>query len=170
PSTRAAPTRAPTTERSSSPTTRASASGSCSRARTGSPTPRTSRTSSPDAWARSTSRSAPAGISSPQTTTGGRTPGSPTHRACRHPRTTSTKLSGVYDGPSLKLYVNGALVSSQPWSEQIRSSQTPLQIGGDAIYGQYFKRLIDEVRVYSSALTQAQVQADMNTPIAGGGG
>ena len=31
--------------------------------------------------------------------------------------------------------------------------------------GFYFQGLIDELRVYDSALTQAQIQADMNTPI-----
>jgi hypothetical protein len=41
-----------------------------------------------------------------------------------------------------------------------------LQIGGDSIWGQYFKGLIDEVRVYNAALTAAQIQTDMTTPIA----
>ena len=41
-----------------------------------------------------------------------------------------------------------------------------MQIGGDSIYGQYFQGTIDEVRVYNVALTPAQIQTDMNTPIA----
>src|SRR5207244_3427266 len=41
----------------------------------------------------------------------------------------------------------------------------PLQLGGDSIYGQYFQGLIDEVRVYNTALTAAQIQADLNTPL-----
>ena len=40
-----------------------------------------------------------------------------------------------------------------------------MQIGGDSIYGQYFQGMIDEVRVYNVALTAAQIQSDMNTPI-----
>ena len=33
-------------------------------------------------------------------------------------------------------------------------------------YGEYFKGLIDEVRVYNRALSVlAEIQADMNTPI-----
>ena len=40
-----------------------------------------------------------------------------------------------------------------------------MQIGGDSIYGQYFAGLIDEVRVYNVALTAAQIQTDMNTPV-----
>ena len=46
------------------------------------------------------------------------------------------------------------------------TSTNPLQIGGDSIYGQFFQGTIDEVRVYNVALTAAQIQADMNTPIA----
>ena len=41
-----------------------------------------------------------------------------------------------------------------------------LQIGGDSGVGQYFKGLIDEVRIYNQALSQTQIQTDMNTPVA----
>jgi len=40
-----------------------------------------------------------------------------------------------------------------------------LQIGGDSNYGQYFKGLIDNVRIYNTALTPSQIQTDMNTPV-----
>jgi hypothetical protein len=40
-----------------------------------------------------------------------------------------------------------------------------LQIGGDTIYGQYFAGLIDEVRIYNQALSVAEIQSDMNTPV-----
>ena len=43
----------------------------------------------------------------------------------------------------------------------------PLQIGGDSIYGQYFQGMIDEVRVYNVALTQAQIQADFQRSLVG---
>ncbi len=39
-------------------------------------------------------------------------------------------------------------------------------MGGDSFYGQYFAGLIDEVRIYNGALTAAQIQADMNKPLA----
>jgi len=45
----------------------------------------------------------------------------------------------------------------------------PLQIGGDNFWGQFFAGMIDEVRVYNIALSQAQIQSDMNTPIGVGG-
>jgi glucose/arabinose dehydrogenase/PKD repeat protein len=82
---------------------------------------------------------------------------------------TWTYLATTYDGASIKLYVNGVLVATTVKTGTIQSSTNPLQLGGDSIYGQYFSGLIDEVRVYGSALTQAQVQTDMNTAIGGGG-
>jgi chitodextrinase len=74
-------------------------------------------------------------------------------------------LAATYDGTTLRLYVNGTQVSSVPRTGSIATSSNPLQIGGDGIYGQYFNGLIDEVRVYNVALTQAQIQSDMNSPI-----
>ena len=56
-------------------------------------------------------------------------------------------------------------VSTTARTGTITTSTNPLQIGGDSIYGQYFAGLIDEVRVYNTALTRPQIQADMNTPV-----
>src|SRR5438445_3005298 len=78
---------------------------------------------------------------------------------------TWTHLATTYDGATLQLYVNGVQVSSVAKTGTILTSINPLQLGGDSIYGQYFQGVIDEVRVYNVALTAAQVQADMNTPI-----
>lgn len=81
-----------------------------------------------------------------------------------------THLATTYDGTSQRLYVNGALVSSRAQSGPISTSNNPLEIGGDHIYGLYFAGQIDEVRVYDTALSQAQVQTDMNTAIGGNPG
>jgi concanavalin A-like lectin/glucanase superfamily protein len=40
-----------------------------------------------------------------------------------------------------------------------------LKIGGNAIWGEWFAGLIDEVRIYNRALTPTQLQTDMATPI-----
>ena len=84
------------------------------------------------------------------------------------PVNTWSHLAGTYDGATLRLYVNGALVSSQTQTGTIATSANPLQIGGDSLYGQYFQGAIDEVRVYNRALTQAEIQADMAAPLGGG--
>ncbi len=65
----------------------------------------------------------------------------------------------------MRLYVNGTQVSSLAATGAIASSTNPLTIGSDPIYGQYFSGLIDDVRVYNTALTQAQIQTDMTTPV-----
>ncbi|HVX63177.1 MAG TPA: LamG-like jellyroll fold domain-containing protein, partial [Pirellulales bacterium] len=78
-------------------------------------------------------------------------------------------LTETYDGANLLLYVNGVQVASQPLSGSLATSTDQLQIGGDSLYGQYFQGLIDNVRIYNAALTAAEIQADMNTPIAAGG-
>ncbi len=81
------------------------------------------------------------------------------------PVNTWTHLAATYDGATLRLYVNGVPVSSSR-SAPIATSSNPLEIGGDSIYGQYFQGAIDEVRIYNRALSPAEIQTDMNTPVA----
>jgi hypothetical protein len=78
---------------------------------------------------------------------------------------TWTHLAMTYDGTTLKIYVNGTLATSTPQSGTMTTSTNALQIGGDTTYGQYFKGLIDEVRVYNIVLTPAQIQSDMATAL-----
>ena len=44
-------------------------------------------------------------------------------------------LTETYDGSTLKFYVNGTLVASTPHTGAIQTSTSPLQIGGDGLYG-----------------------------------
>ena len=74
-------------------------------------------------------------------------------------------LAETYDGTTLRLYVNGTQVASTAHTGAITTSTNPLQIGGDSIYGQNFAGMIDEVRVYNTALTATQIQTDQTTPI-----
>ena len=74
-------------------------------------------------------------------------------------------LAETYDGATMRLYVNGVQVASHAQTGAIATSTNPLQIGGDSIYGQYFAGRIDEARIYNRALSQAEIQADMNTPV-----
>jgi Concanavalin A-like lectin/glucanases superfamily len=74
-------------------------------------------------------------------------------------------LAASYDGATMRLYVNGVQVASRAQTGAIATSTNPLQVGGDSIYGQYFAGRIDEVRIYNRALSAAQIQNDMNTPL-----
>jgi hypothetical protein len=78
---------------------------------------------------------------------------------------TWTHLAATYDGSMLRIFVNGAQVSTRSLGGNILTSTSALRIGGNAIWGEYFAGLIDEVRIYNRALTAAEIQTDMNTPI-----
>jgi Concanavalin A-like lectin/glucanases superfamily len=79
---------------------------------------------------------------------------------------TWTHVAATYDDTTLRLYVNGTLVSSGPIpGGPILASAGVLRIGGNAIWGEYFSGMIDEVRIYSRVLTAAQIAIDMTTPI-----
>ena len=56
-------------------------------------------------------------------------------------------------------------MSSVARTGTLATSSNPLNIGGDTIYAQYFAGRIDDVRIYNSARSAAQIQADMNTPV-----
>jgi hypothetical protein len=44
-------------------------------------------------------------------------------------------------------------------------SSGPLRMGGNSVWGEYFAGLIDEVRIYDRALSVAELQTDMYTPV-----
>jgi YD repeat-containing protein len=84
-----------------------------------------------------------------------------------NPVGTWTHVALTYDGTTLRLYVNGVQVTSKAVTGSIQSTTSPLWIGGNSPYGEYFNGRIDEVRVYRAALSQAEIQADMAAPLGG---
>ena len=58
----------------------------------------------------------------------------------------------TYNGAALRLYVDGTETSSRSVSGEILKTSDPLWIGGNRPYGEYFRGVIDEVRVYDRAL------------------
>ncbi|MFI7639188.1 LamG-like jellyroll fold domain-containing protein [Nonomuraea sp. NPDC049400] len=85
------------------------------------------------------------------------------------PVNTWTHLTATYDGTTLRLYTNGTQVASKAVTGGIRGDAQPLRIGGSSLWGEYFNGLIDDVRVYNRALTAAEIQNDMNTPVGSAG-
>lgn len=81
------------------------------------------------------------------------------------PLNTWTHLAATYDGIQLNLYVNGVLVGNRPQTGNMTVSSSPLRIGGNAVWGEYFSGLIDEVRIYNRALSATEIQTDMNAGI-----
>jgi hypothetical protein len=76
-----------------------------------------------------------------------------------------THLAGTYDGSMLRFYINGVHVANRAQTGPIATSSGPLRIGGNSIWGEYFKGRIDEVRVYNRALSASAIQTDMNTAV-----
>ena len=74
-------------------------------------------------------------------------------------------MAGTYDGATLRLYINGVQAASVAMSGSIATSNGPLRIGGNSLWGEFFQGRIDEVRVYGRTLTQTEIQNDMNTPV-----
>lgn len=69
-------------------------------------------------------------------------------------------VAGVYGGGSVRLYLDGVLADQKSLVGPIRSSNAPSLFGDFASSGSY-----DDLRVYTSALTQASVVASMS-PVA----
>jgi Concanavalin A-like lectin/glucanases superfamily/Domain of unknown function (DUF1929) len=69
---------------------------------------------------------------------------------------------------NLHLYLDGVEKATRAQAAPFTPTTGTLQIGADAYAGEYFKGVIDEVRIYNRALSVAEIQSDMNTPVSGG--
>ena len=76
-----------------------------------------------------------------------------------------THLAMTYDGTTMRMYVNGVQAGTRAVTGTIAVSSSPLRIGGNAPWGEFFAGQIDDVRIYNRALTAAEIQTDMNTPV-----
>jgi hypothetical protein len=85
-----------------------------------------------------------------------------------------THVAVVRTGTTLTFYINGDVVgtASVMDTNPFRDGRHTLRIGGQGrgTVSSSFPGLVDEVRIYNRALTQAEIQQDMNTPIGAGGG
>jgi hydrogenase maturation factor HypE len=81
------------------------------------------------------------------------------------PLNTWTHVAITYDGTTLRMFINGVQTASKVLGGSITVSTGALQIGGNTVWGEYFKGLIDEVRIYNRALTSAEIQLDMAAPV-----
>ena len=76
-----------------------------------------------------------------------------------------TYVALTWDGAQLRLYVDGALVTTAARTGVLQSVTTPLRIGGNVPYGEFFQGRLDEIRIYNRALSVAELQADAATPV-----
>ena len=85
----------------------------------------------------------------------------------RLPLNTWTHVATTYDGTQLRIYVNGVQVGSRAITGSIVAASGPLRFGGNAVWGEYFIGLLDEIRIYDGARTAVEIQTDMNTAVQG---
>jgi hypothetical protein len=79
---------------------------------------------------------------------------------------TWTHLAATFNGDELTLFVNGELIATAPTENNIDLSEQPLRIGGNSLWPQeFFFGRIDEVRIYSRALTPEEIVADMEAAV-----
>jgi hypothetical protein len=79
-------------------------------------------------------------------------------------------LAGAYDGNAITVFVNGAGIASEKVSGALYIDQSDLFIGrGDPefSFGEYFHGALDEIRIWSVARSQEEIQAAMNKPLTG---
>jgi len=68
-------------------------------------------------------------------------------------------VAGVYNGTELRLYVDGSLDASASASGLININEYPVAIGENAEHaGREWNGLIDDVRLYNYALSEAEIQ------------
>ena len=68
----------------------------------------------------------------------------------------------TYDGSQMKLYVNGQEKSSKAVAGELKVNSRPVSFGSDNGAQKFFKGTIDDVRIYSQALTAEEIQAIYN--------
>ncbi len=76
-------------------------------------------------------------------------------------------VAGTYDGATLTVYVNGASVGSVGHTGAIPTNSLPVRIGADQTGANTFTGWIDEVEIYSRALSGSEIQAIYNAATAG---
>ena len=79
------------------------------------------------------------------------------------PLTTWAYLTMTFDGTNIKMYQNAVLVKTISFPGDIRTDiNTPLNIGGRYATGEFFDGNIGPIRLYSQALSAAEVTQNFN--------
>ena len=73
-------------------------------------------------------------------------------------------FAGIFDNGTIRLYINGVLEGETQDATGIEPSDLDLWIGGDDWQPCFFPGMIDEVRIYSKSLTEAEVNLVMKGP------
>ena len=65
----------------------------------------------------------------------------------------SSFVAADYNGHILRLYVDRRLVAVRSARGDLSTSQGPVEIGGDSVWGRHYRGMIDHVRIYTRSLS-----------------
>ncbi len=78
-------------------------------------------------------------------------------------------LAATYDGFEMRIYIDGVLAGSKLFVGTIAVNNNPLVISGQTgFFNEYFRGSVDEVRVWSRALTQCEIAQTMSCELPAG--
>jgi hypothetical protein len=73
----------------------------------------------------------------------------------------------VYDGNQKRLYVDGQLDAERTFTGSVSTNNLKVRLGYNEEYPPAdYSGLLDDVRIYNRALSQAEIQNDMSSPVA----
>ena len=79
------------------------------------------------------------------------------------PLNTWTFVAGTYDGSTMKLYVNGNLDNYASHSGPIDTNSMPLSIARSGFNSNYFKGIIDEVKIWNRSISAGEIQSQYSS-------
>ncbi len=77
-------------------------------------------------------------------------------------------VAGVYDGSEMRLYLDGRLSASVPYSSEITDVSSEICFGGKSWNAKYrYNGTIDDVRIWNIARTRREIRSTMDTDLCG---
>lgn len=80
---------------------------------------------------------------------------------------TWTHIAGTWDGTTMKVFVNGILEGSLPTTGAFPTVSNSVRVGGSINGSEYMDGLIDDVRIWNIARTDADIKAFMSACLSG---
>jgi hypothetical protein len=74
-------------------------------------------------------------------------------------------LALTWNGRTQRLYLNGKLIKRARLEGSAARSKRPLRFGGNTVWGEHFKGVLDEIRIYRRAIGPGGIRAAARTPI-----